>query len=649
MTVEEKVRQIMREEDVTERTARQMLALERHGRVDVIIDPPQSADMRRYDPQQPRWPAGTARGGQWRDALGIAGVLGSVAAPTYRPEGPGDLPRPRSGRDPARDVLTQEDVEDIVGQQREAARREANRPPATPYRPTPAELEAEFLRDARESYEEEYGLAPEATTRFRENRQAEMWGETVAPRTEFEFTGIPPSVSGRLVRQFAASRRRFPSAAAGLEFMGTLDTRWGNQHIPDEHKVQIGPNFIAGSYPRGAYRAIVLGPRWRFAGMNKSAEQDVADGFHPPGMEDPTTAVTHEYGHFVDAFLARPNGETGVPVPIWAEYLNWKKTALDRLEGYGRQSREDMPPSKYGSGSYPEFFAEAFASAYHTPPEQQVPMVRRLREQVLDPLEEWERARAPQPAAATRSAPEAPVAPPGSGPAPVPRATTDAEMEARHPGIAFDTAGLVPEVRRRVFARFDELAAEYPEATERLRYVGTGEREDRLVGAVGGRAPTRDFYDNANSPTVYAFVENRKGRYFGFGQRFQQEAAPLDTIVKYDSFTGFHPQGTETFESVIDHEFGHLLYFEMRRRMGRDERREFDRRLEEMGIEGISSYARFSPEEAFAEAFAAMRNPPRYEGRPRPLLLTGRFQPYFEDVLGGLRIDAAAEAEEKER
>ena len=79
----------------------------------------------------------------------------------------------------------------------------------------------------------------------------------------------------------------------------------------------------------------------------------------------------------------------------------------------------------------------------------------------------------------------------------------------------------------------------------------------------------------------------------------------LDNVIM-----GFHPQGTGTFKSVIDHELGHAIDYTVGARQDR-EIVKFWESLDAREVEiGLSAYANTSMAEFIAEGWSEYRNNP---------------------------------------
>lgn len=190
------------------------------------------------------------------------------------------------------------------------------------------------------------------------------------PNTKVELGALPADVAGRIVADLADMRSRYPVAFdATIKKVATYGPGGG-------------PKTAYASYGAGT---INVSPT-KFASAAKveaSLKSDVAVGFHPPGTDKLEAVITHEAGHAIWEHL-KVNAPKVMPEE-WkalreARPIKYTKTG----KGSGTQSwsyeklGEERAPSKYALEAPYEFWAEAFSSAHHTPPEKQTPYVKKL-------------------------------------------------------------------------------------------------------------------------------------------------------------------------------------------------------------------------------------------------------------------------------
>lgn len=173
--------------------------------------------------------------------------------------------------------------------------------------------------------------------------------------------------------------------------------------------------------------------------------------------------------------------------------------------------------------------------------------------------------------------------------------------EANYPHIRFEFDGADIEAIKPTLQQFDKLAKEWPDAAARLKYMGTG----------------RTFPHGE-----YAHAA-RDGTAIGLNPNFYGNPGEFLRWLRNDVAVKHHPRGCHTIESVITHEFGHMVHFWLGRQLDRavlpvvsvdgtgivgntvnnwliywtDNRKR--------AVRSLSKYAAEKEEEAFAEAFAA--------------------------------------------
>lgn len=130
-------------------------------------------------------------------------------------------------------------------------------------------------------------------------------------------------------------------------------------------------------------------------------------------------------------------------------------------------------------------------------------------------------------------------------------------MEERHPGIAFELTGGHMDVMLPTMRQLDVHLRDFPGVARDLTYVGT-HRTDK--SPVRGRV----YRGGKNFRGEWAHADGEKGRFIGLNPGSYGKPSyfreNLTRSVAKDRFgLPFHPVGADTFESVITHEFGHLV------------------------------------------------------------------------------------------
>lgn len=191
------------------------------------------------------------------------------------------------------------------------------------------------------------------------------------------------------------------------------------------------------------------------------------------------------------------------------------------------------------------------------------------------------------------------------------RTIEDAEAWAREkwPDITWDLSGCHVDTINPTLAQFERLAVEWPEVARRIKYVGTYQR----------LKPAANPF--AQGEYAHAAHDGRLGLnplWYGNPERFRRS-------LQLSVSQGFHPPGTDTFESVITHEFGHhVLYMLWLQGAG-------EAFTDEVAPDGfglvidtanlllqhyakdagkLSGYAKTAPQELWAEGFTATKHTP---------------------------------------
>jgi hypothetical protein len=109
----------------------------------------------------------------------------------------------------------------------------------------------------------------------------------------------------------------------------------------------------------------------------------------------------------------------------------------------------------------------------------------------------------------------------------------------RWPNVAFDFPGAHLDTIKPTLAQFERLARDYPEVPARLGYMGT-----RTVSDI--------------AQNVYAQV-TQDGKRIEMNPWFYGDPRFFKNSLKQSVSSGFHPLGCHKYESVLTHEFDHLV------------------------------------------------------------------------------------------
>jgi DNA topoisomerase IB len=183
-------------------------------------------------------------------------------------------------------------------------------------------------------------------------------------------------------------------------------------------------------------------------------------------------------------------------------------------------------------------------------------------------------------------------------------------LSEKYPGKEFKLRDGVPEMVREVAMAVDKLATDYPYAFKGLRGISITNKGtdlfDTMLNAWAGMSVTGYMFLNPH----YWGIRN------SLGVLNKQPGESFKTELKQAIDSGFHPDGTGSIKSIIDHEFGHHF---MNVETGGPEssKRGFGRLVQEIQhiAHGpphdppypLGMYARTNDQEWFACAFAYAR------------------------------------------
>ena len=165
------------------------------------------------------------------------------------------------------------------------------------------------------------------------------------------------------MKKFDELAKEFPGVANKLEYMGTY-----GKNAPKGLENYQWSGAYAHAYENG--KQIGLNPNYyydydKFA---KSLANDVAAGWHPAGTSNPTSVLTHEFGHQVHNYYL--NNGWGELDDFFIHKLRYghKETRVNYImENFLEQTHKtlaDAGLSRYALKNSRESFAEAFSAIY---------------------------------------------------------------------------------------------------------------------------------------------------------------------------------------------------------------------------------------------------------------------------------------------
>lgn len=183
--------------------------------------------------------------------------------------------------------------------------------------------------------------------------EAEAWMKNKYPDVATDFSGVDPELLGPLVKEVDRLFTRYPYVAKTITYIGSYKDQLGRQlhHEADETKAYAFASTLGHLY---------LSPYW-WSDAKRIRDQykmDVDAGFHPKGITDPVSALTHEFGHFVHYWLL-DRAEQGFAFEpyVLPNGFGLVGSTVDRVI---EKIIQKNPVSIYAKKNEREAFAEAF-------------------------------------------------------------------------------------------------------------------------------------------------------------------------------------------------------------------------------------------------------------------------------------------------
>ena len=202
----------------------------------------------------------------------------------------------------------------------------------------------------------------------------------------------------------------------------------------------------------------------------------------------------------------------------------------------------------------------------------------------------------------------------------VERAQAWAEKE--HPHVEWDFSGADMASVHPSLQRYHLLAKEWPSVNLQMRYLGTYEK------GAPKNASMRNDPSYWNKATEWAHA-GWGGDYIGLNPRVYNDVPSLQRGLEHSVQTGFSPKGANTIDSIMTHEFGHILKFSLQKHgSGFISPHDSGKKVTDIArivrafvkfhkpTEKLSRYSLKNEEEAWAESFTAIYHSPPEDWTP---------------------------------
>jgi hypothetical protein len=225
---------------------------------------------------------------------------------------------------------------------------------------------------------------------FKTTKEAEKWAQDNLGIAHVDYTNIHITVANEINKTVKAFKKKFPQVkdtkwlstgqqmfrakyeaevtkrAEQLKRMGYSDDQAIKLASRAVKKKKVPGNFMAFSTNKtwGEYEGIALSEKFvktarGFEDMRNFIARDIASGFHPMGVEDPSSVITHEMGHQLHYLLIKIN-KAGFVNDAWQEFNKEVRGMPDVKSACGKLL------SQYAATNDKEFFAEAIMEYMHS-------------------------------------------------------------------------------------------------------------------------------------------------------------------------------------------------------------------------------------------------------------------------------------------
>ena len=201
---------------------------------------------------------------------------------------------------------------------------------------------------------------------FKNYEEASKWFSETHPNIKLNLKNIDLPIVNETLNQFHKLAQQFPEAANQMKYIGLYtggNKKYGQRYATsnrDTGELGLDPDYYE-VYPEE---------------FQKKIDKSVASGYHPRGSNNFGFVITHEFGHFLEWSM---RGDKSKSSQI-KSFIYKENEPDSKLSKY---SMVDMPlnenPIHTGAS---EWFAEAFASMYYTPPEYQHSLTKKVKEKL---------------------------------------------------------------------------------------------------------------------------------------------------------------------------------------------------------------------------------------------------------------------------
>lgn len=193
-------------------------------------------------------------------------------------------------------------------------------------------------------------------------KDAAQQASQMFPKIKWGFWGADVDTINASMPRMISLLNQYPNVAELTKMIGTPTSFTAN---PGK---DTGPSVGGIAMYSPVYRSILLNPKYYGEGKHQYFKSACAEGaksgFHPPGSEDVSSVLTHEFGHMISGYLHAQYNKGTLPQHtkdfLTAHYPNKGKGLGNPSEtsGYSKQTQK---------GDYYEWFAESVTALHHTP------------------------------------------------------------------------------------------------------------------------------------------------------------------------------------------------------------------------------------------------------------------------------------------